>query len=423
MHNFMHRVMFGFLIPPFPLKLKPSVIYICNLLFCGLLITSLYTLIVNNYIIPTGNQQYLELTRSFIKGRTYFTSDPSFDYPYADCSFFNGRYYWPLGVLPAILMVPFVLISGDSFTQGMLSGTLTLLNLVVLFIISYRIIQDREKSLYLASGYVFASAYFFVGLQPLSWYLAHVLATSGLLGAIYFTLIRRSPFLSGLLFTCAFLSRISVVFGGLFFVYYLVNSKYRGIRKDIVTFLAPVVFGLLFFSIYNYIRFGSPEETGYRYQLLFTELVGNRGNGMWSLAHFPANIYYMLLKGPDASFQEGTKILTGLYPDIWGMGVLYTTPIFLYLLFMNTRDKIVKASLLGAIPVLVFLLGSFGIGAYQYGYRFVLDFQPFLYLILISVFVKRRLGIFARLVVIGSFIFNIYMSNHFIINITSIYPR
>jgi hypothetical protein len=162
--------------------------------------------------------------------------------------------------------------------------------------------------------------------------------------------------------------------------------------------------------LYNYLRFNSFFETGYHYQQLSYELAENFKFGMWNIIHFPANIYYFIFKGPEAVFVPGTKVLT--YPylklDTWGMSIVYTSPIFLYILFKRKAIDIVNYALLISSILLFFCLGYYGIGVRQFGYRYALDFYPFLYIALAYSF-QNGMSNSAKILIVFSFIFNYYL--------------
>ena len=60
-------------------------------------------LVINLLTVDSG--QYQILAESLISGRLDFMSQPLTGW--ANTAVFNGRHYWPLGVLPAILGMPF----------------------------------------------------------------------------------------------------------------------------------------------------------------------------------------------------------------------------------------------------------------------------------------------------------------------------
>ncbi|MBP8960823.1 hypothetical protein KBG31_01200 [Patescibacteria group bacterium] len=228
-----------------------------------------------------------------------------------------------------------------------------------------------------------------VAINSVSWYFAHVVTTTFLLLYVYITIKEKSAFLAGLFLAGAFLTRISTSLGVFFFLGYRLFTKEKPAKKrflQLLYFSIPIIGGILLFFAYNYARFENIMETGYTFQLLYPELVGNRTIGTWNLKHFPTNLYLFFIKTPEFVFKEGTFITSSIKPTYIGMSFLYTSPIFLHLIRINLKERINLISLTTASFISLFLFGSFGLGAYQYGYRFALDFQPFLFLALTKIF-------------------------------------
>lgn len=369
-----------------------------------------FTFLASFSISTFQHQHFVQLAKSFISGKLYFSEIPHITNGYADTSYFNGKYFWPLGVFSSIIIVPFVSVFGSSFRQGYISLPLTVLNFIYLSLIFNKVSGRRLSSFFLSFAYIFSSAYIMVGSFPFSWYFAHVVASTFLILSVYFILVNPRPFFSGLFFSFAFLTRISISLGVIFFIfYYLIFEKDLFIRR-LLRFTIPVFIGILIFFWYNYARFGNILETGYRYQIMgIPEIVENRDIGMWSIKHIPTNLYLFALKTPVIIRPEGSKIIQGIRPSHWGMSFIFTSPVLLLLLFSDFRKKLNLISLLSALSIAVFLFGSYGLGAYQYGYRFSLDFQLFLFLIIADNFKKKEIDVLTVLLILSSFLFNLYM--------------
>jgi len=365
-------------------------------------------LIIIANLKPIREQQFVYLADSFIKGKLYFMEEPSLS-GWADTSIYKSNYYWPLGIFPTLLLMPWVALFGTGFSQGYLSIVLTLINVKLLYEISKKLTNNKLTSTFLTFAYIFGSAYFMTAFASFSWYFAHVVASCCLISALYFTLVKKQPFLAGCLFTCGFLTRISVSLGIIFFLAYYYYFDRKGLKNKLVSFGIPAVTGILAFLLYNYARFDNILETGYRYQILFTELVGNRKIGLWSLAHFPAHIQLLFFEGPTILYKEATRVMKEIEPNYWGMSFIYTSPVFLYLSRTRIKNKLNLIAITTATIIGLFLFGTFGLGAYQYGYRFALDFQPFLFLPLCNVFKERQIGWKHTIFIVASFFFNLFM--------------
>ena len=166
---------------------------------------------------------------------------------------------------------------------------------------------------------------------------------------------------------------------------------------------------------YNYQRFGNIFEQGYNYQILLTESLSKaREYGIFSLAHLPTNLYYFLLSVPLPIFRDGVSHVLKfpfVMADPWGMSIFITSPYFIYLFFLKYKDKISKLFLvsifLTALPILLY----YGVGFRQFGYRYSLDFLPFLFWLKIRNYnskYKKLSNKFKILVLISAFT-NLYL--------------
>ena len=248
--------------------------------------------------------------------------------------------------------------------------------------------------------------------NPWSWYFAQAVATLFLLLALHEFLYQRRPWLIGLYLALGVATRINLLCAGLFFAgsLFLESGKLRDKVYALFQLMLPVAVSLLLLLLYNYLRFGNIFEFGYHYQLIAHEPAVNREHGLWGFVHFPANLYYFLLKGPEAVFLPGSKILT--YPflqaDVWGMSILLTSPILLWGLRAPVKESVIYLALGTSLIMLFVLLGYYGIGVRQYGYRYALDFYPFLFLMLAYV-CRERLTLPMQAIIIVSFLINSYL--------------
>jgi hypothetical protein len=350
-----------------------------------------------------AEQHFVFLAKSFLEGRLDFTEVPG---TWADTSPYEGRHYWPLGPLPALLLMPFVWIGGVSLQQGPLLFAFNALNLALLFRIAKRITGSDETALWLTFAYVFATNYLYVGLVAWSWYFAQAVATAFTLWALCEYLGRRRWWVIGAALALGMTARVTVVLAGLFFgvSVLLDDSDGRAKVRRLAQLTAPVVVGLAGLLAYNFLRFGSIAEFGYSSQILAHEPAVNRTHGVWSLEHVPANLYYLFFRGPEGVFLPGSKVLQFPYlrPSIWGMSILFTSPVFLAIVRAPWRDRTVRLAAATSGLMLAIVLGYYGIGVRQYGYRYALDFYPFLFLILCRSTGDRPPGALRVLIVLSA---------------------
>src|SRR5437764_1450886 len=160
-------------------------------------------------------------------------------------------------------------------------------------------------------------------------------------GALFFTLVRSSPFVAGAFFALAFGNRTELILILPIFLYLwftipdgtepirLSNIVQRLRKKapDLISFLVlPVTLGILT-AEYNFARFHSIFDFGYaRLPLALQEPWYQ--HGLFSLHAIPGNIYHMLFKGIGDTIPKFPYIL----PYGFGCSIFIASP-FLFLLF------------------------------------------------------------------------------------------
>lgn len=374
-----------------------------------LFISAIILLFFYNFFTFHQQEQFVNLAYSFLQGKSYFLHLTPY---WADTTYYSGKHYWPLGPFPAILLMPFVYIFGSHMQQGYLAFFLNILNAYLLFRIANKIHRDFIFSLTISFAILFATAYLGIALTSQSWYFAHVVNFTLTLLALEAFFYQRSWLLIGLYTGFAIATRITSLGIIVFFTICLFSSSaYNHERfKKIFSLLLPIILSLIALGFYNYVRFENIFETGYSQQLIFGELLSNRSYGTWSFMHFPANLYYLFLKTPDPVFIPGTKVMQFpfLNAGVWGISILFTSPVFIWILFSPWKRIEVKAASITSLTILFFILGFSGIGAWQYGYRFAVDLYPFLFILLVYA-LKKKITLMFLLVTILAFVINSYL--------------
>ncbi|MCL4243779.1 MAG: hypothetical protein KJ002_01385, partial [Candidatus Dadabacteria bacterium] len=94
-------------------------------------------------------------------------------------------------------------------------------------------------------------------------------------------------------------------------------------------------------------------------------------------------------------------------PSMTGLSVLITTPAFLLVPFAGLRNRLALASWAAIIPTALLIFIKSGTGWTQFGYRYALDFYPFL-LILTFLGTGRRLRWYHKALIILSVLVNLW---------------
>lgn len=385
-----------------------------------LLLLGLGTFAVYFYSNPRPQHFYdytFRIAEAFLHGRLGLTSAPP--------SWLNemvplgGMYYsvFPLGsvltVLPVALLKRADVI--NNFPASTLAALIASATALLSFLLSGRYWDSARRRLLLALSAVFGTWMWCNLAFAGAWQLALGFAVVGQLGAIYFSLIRRKPLLSGLFFALAFGNRSEVVFAAPVFIYFLLREPRGGAavsggepgepndararkharparetlartpalsRRQLATLLqfciVPLALGVLTLA-YNYARFSSAIDFGYaRIPGVLQEPWYQ--HGIFSVRAIPLNAEKML-------FEPWKRIghRPYLVPTGFGGSIFLSCPLLLLLFRRGARDRGVKAAAWLAIAGLTLILWLHGNpGGWQYSYRYAMILLPWMFLVLLE---------------------------------------
>jgi hypothetical protein len=362
--------------------------------------------------ITYEDQQFSYLAKSFLEGKLYFLEQPG---KWDDTAPYEGKYYWPLGPFPAVLLVPFVYIFDlfDIFFKQLYLQVWLIFGIFCsTFILARRNDFSKFDSAFLAIAFFFS--FLGVMLVPTSWPYAQVVTTFLLFLSILEYTSKKRYWMIGSLMGLVLITRMTAALGIIFFCFDILHRSKTKI-KDLLYLLAPFGMMGLILATYNFARFENIFEQGYSYQLLSDISTRTRDYGLFGFVHLPANLYYFLLSGPLPVFKESASHVLK-YPfvraDPWGMSVLVTSPYFLYLFFQKYYNWESKSLLVTALFISVPMFLWYSTGYMQFGYRLSLDFFPFLHFLLISVMEKKVLSKKFKLLILTSACFNTYLFWH-----------
>ena len=324
-----------------------------------------------NFITP-DDRQYSRLAESFLSGKLYLLSIPAAG---ADTAPFEGRYYSALGPFPALLIMP--LVRAGIYHQGLLSLAASLFVFYLCFRLARRFDYTLGEACWLALAFCFGTS--FVGVSALagSNFLAHVLCVALLFLAINKYQEKPQWWLTGVFIGLAMAIRAPAGLNILFFVLVILLSDIS-VRPKILALLKlllPFAAVITLLALYNFARFRNPIESGYAYQL--------NGHGMpYALWNVPGNT-----PGPPLDLRNIPShlwiFLFGL-PSINAVGtsVLLISPYLVYLCLVHRWDLANKLIVVDVTAVLLVVLAFRSTGFEQMGYRFSLDFLPFVFWLL-----------------------------------------
>lgn len=395
---------------------KVSHIHTAFLIIFLVTLSFLYISFSLQYSAHTGQTHFTDLSYAFLHGKTNMDPMRVID----DYAVYKGKYYNYFGPLPGILLIPFVAIFGLDTPQTIL----VIFSVIISTIVLYRIctllgIKKKSDALWLTAFFIFGSIYIFLSITNITAFSVQIVGTTFVILALYVFLEKWNPVLMGFFVACAGMTRPTLYIAAFFFILEFLKSKNK--LRTICYFSIPIMLSIVILGFYNAVRFQNPFETGYGHIITVNQaFVLAQKQGMFGLAHIPGNLYFLLFRGPDVvRADELTYILKFPYFKIneWGLGIFFTSPLFVYLLFMDLKEKYVTPALLTSLIALFVILTYYNSGLWQYGYRYALDFYPFIFLILISV-LRKQFPVRAKVLIVYSILLGLFYSY----SVFGIYP-
>jgi hypothetical protein len=248
---------------------------------------------------------------------------------------------------------------------------------------------------WLATLGAFGTLLFPLAIEGDFYYLAHMEAMAATIVALIEWRGARRPWVIAAAFGVAALARPTVLLAAIpFGVALLWQSRTRW--RTALAYGAPLAACLAITGGYDFLRFGSVMETGYTSSVLLTPgLAAIRDQGLFGLSHLTPNLELFVAGG------FGTRgAFPWLVPSEQGQSILLTTPALLLALAAGFRRNwpLWTAALATAAAVFLYYGGG---GADTYGYRYALDFTPFL-LALVAIAAHRHFGRAERLLILAS---------------------
>jgi len=388
------------------------------------LLMGVFFISIHQYFFNLGwhSYQYAYLSQSFMQGDLAFSDEYAEQVGGWDMSYYNGKYYWPLGPLPSVLLMPTVAALEDTALPLRASHSImSIIFAMIAAFASYRIARkigySQNDSIFWTIAFCIGSTFVGVATFDSSWYLAHTIGVAFVLLALLEYLGKRRPWLIGILMGLVLATRVTAGFGILFFglAYLFGKGTLLQKAKKLALLSAPFLVAAMLLAWYNVARYDSLTFTGYETQHLPDDgVIDNRADkGLFSLDHIPRNIYFEFLNVPvvrEIITSSGEELTLFVY-DPRGMSLFITTPWLLAAFFLAYRKAIQWQLLATSGSILGVLLLWHSSGCVQFGSRFLLDFLPFAILAFMMAYydAHKRMSKKLKAVIILAVLMNTYL--------------
>ncbi|MBI3109762.1 hypothetical protein HYZ06_01845 [Candidatus Daviesbacteria bacterium] len=348
---------------------------------------------------------FVYLADAFLHGRLYIPNILT------ELVSWGGHYFVVYPPMPAILLMPFVAIFGTNFYQPILSILLGAANVSISYIVLVKLFKNDRLALWISILYAFGTIQWYHAEVGSSWYVAHIVALFFLWLALLEIVTKQRLFLIGLFIGGAYLARLPTVLAIIFALIFLKERFLTGksinqvhIRNFCFLFLGLMP-ALIFNGFYNFFRFGKFDDYAYSLYLSSNSLAIKQSvfsHGFFSIQYIPERIKDILF-----SFPVFTTHPPFIVPSLYAMALYIVTPAFFLILFASFKKRLIYSSLITVLMILFPILMKGGNGFTQFGFRYSLDFLPYL-LILTASGLKNRFNLYSKLLIIFSILINLW---------------
>lgn len=332
----------------------------------------------------TPYNNFVLLADAILHGRLYLTENIN----WLELAPYQGRYYIIPPPMPAILLLPVVVIFGLSTDQTIVSIFFGSVNVALAFLITRSLTKSSTVQLWTTAMFGFGTIHWWTATAGGVWTFSLIVADTFLFLAILLALYKSHPLVTSLSLGASYWSRLTTVLSFPFFAIMYSDEWYTGngstnmlkrIKMKPLFFLAlGVVIFVFFNSLYNLLRFDTPYDISYYLQTrIFNELWYK--SGYFNISYIPRHLKVIF-----AGMPRFVKEFPYITPSWNGMAIWLTTPAFVYAFFAGIRNKIALGCWISIILIAFvdFCHGTWGFS--QFGYRYAVDFYPFLFLLTVK---------------------------------------
>jgi len=322
----------------------------------------------------TPYDHYVRLVDAFFHGRLYLVDAP----PWLELARYGDKAFVINPPAPTLFLLPWVAIWGLSTNQAIVSMMVGGGAIGLFWVAATQLRWSLPFKAAMAVLLAFGTNFWWSATEGSVWTFAHVSAFFFLMAALVETTGKNRPWLIGILVGLAGLSRLPTFLAFPFFAYTTargVDDRRVVIRRLIVFGLALMAMGGLYL-LYTYGEYGSFTFGYERGQFIdepwFSE-------GLLDISYIPRQLNAILFYTPVFTDQ-----FPYFKPSFMGLGLFLTTPALLYMFRARLKERMTLAALAALLLVYIPIVTYGATGWLQFGYRFSIDFLPFMAILVAS---------------------------------------
>ena len=322
------------------------------------------------------------------------------DWPgaYIDALRYRGRYYVIEAPLPAVLLLPAVMLKGTAANQSFLAALLA----GVATCAGYEICRILGTSLYvriaLCGFLLLGTDLFWCATFGDVWFIAHVASVAFTMLALWELVGARRGWLVAFFGACAVEARFATVLALPVYAALLVFGTGRdderrlpaqNWKRALTAFALVLVPFAALWVAYNEARWGLLYDVGYT-AWYHQDTAGSPFGSPFRLEYFGYQLQSFFVAGP-----EWRAAYPYVVPSLGGVALTWTSPALIVAFFARGPWRLIcamwLATLLTAAPNFVYYVNGYA----QFGMRHALDFEPYLF-VLMALALGRPLGALSR---------------------------
>jgi hypothetical protein len=353
---------------------------------------------VASQLRSTPYNNFVLLAQALLAGHTWI------DWPgtYIDALPYNGHYFVIEGPLPALLLMPLVVLFGARANQTGLAVVLAAVAIGAAWELGERFGVRRTSIAWICAFLLAGTDLLWCAMLGDVWFTAHVSAVCFTLLALVELAGKRRGWLVAIFAACAFESRFSMIVALPAYAFLLATESPRGVQvRRLGSFCAMFVPVGILWVLYNEARWGTLSDIGYSawYHL---DQVGMPTGSPFRLEYLPNQLWSFFAQLPTL-----LPSFPWLRPEYSGVALTWTSPALLLAFFARSPIRWVLALwvavILVAIPNFLYYVNGFA----QFGMRHALDFEPFL-VALMMLAVRERVPAWGKALIAYSIVVGVW---------------
>ncbi len=358
--------------------------------------------LIASHLRSTPYDNYVLFADALVHGRLWI----DWPGPYIDAVLGpDGHRYIVNDPLPALFLIPAVIVAGKAANQTFLAAVLCGVGCGAAWALLRRLGASVATSVWLVAFLLAGTDLLWCSMLGDVWFIAQTSAVCFTLLALAELAGKARAWLAMLLFVCAIASRFTMIMALPVVVYLIYRGGLRlgseewlpqrlapRLRRSLAEMAAVLVPAFALWVAYNVARWGVPWDSGHTI-FFHQDAAGATYGSPFGFEHVGYQLWSFFVQRPAV-----TDRAPWFVPEYSGVALTWTSPALVLALFARRPRPLVAAmwaaTLLVAIPNLLYYVN----GTAQFGMRHALDFEPFV-LVLMALAVRARMPVWAGVLI------------------------